>query len=411
MGRASTAGAPAPSVCSPTSRPAASSPRTRFCAAAGGVSINGTATGILIRGNVITPRWGVNPTATAGVRATGCNFESPWVFDNADVSGIVSSSTGQPSYGIVAGGGCNLRIDHNLAINGSESGDGADTVAIWCQRDAGTLRESRCQIVANKITSNKGTAQGPATAVRCDDLSCARIEDNIISGGNGGSASVGVTLARTGTLVARNTIDSGCMTGGSPVSVALDTTNSFARIENNLVKGSACGGQVYGVREHVLQSGNEVDLHSNTISGGGVAAGCTGHALTFDVGATSPASARGLVRNNILVAGPCASTAVDLFEAAAMASPRVLANNDLAPAPILYHSNGGGDLTTIGAVNALAGAAANFSADPMLNADGVHLNTGSMCIDSGTALGAPAEDYDAMSRPSGAGFDVGADEK
>lgn len=89
-----------------------------------------------------------------------------------------------------------------------------------------------------------------------------------------------------------------------------------------------------------------------------------------------------------------------------MASPRVLANNDLAPVPTLYHSNAGGDLTTIGAVNQLPGAAANFSADPMLQNDQIHLNAGSMCIDSGTSDGAPAEDYDAMMRPMGGGFDV-----
>jgi hypothetical protein len=253
------------------------------------------------------------------------------------------------------------------------------------------------------------TTTGTNVGVACDDLCCPRIEGNHITGGASGN-SFALVLGRSGSLVARNIIDSGCMSGTTGVSVAVDTTDSYARLENNLIRGGACGGNVYGVREHIINSGDEVDLHSNTISGGGVAAGCAGHALDFEVGATTPASARGLVRNNILLPGPCSSTAWDVYEGGAV-SPRLLLNNDLAPVPTLYHSNAGGDLTTKDAVNMLPGAAANFSADPMLNADGIHLNAGSMCIDTGTPQGAPAEDYDAMSRPNGAGFDVGADEK
>jgi hypothetical protein len=122
------------------------------------------------------------------------------------------------------------------------------------------------------------------------------------------------------------------------------------------------------------------------------------------------ATTRGLVRNNILLPGACPS-AFDIHELAAMASPRVVANNDFVPAPVLYHSNAGGDLTTLGAVNGLTGAAANLSVDPMLNADSIHLMTGSMCIDHGTSDGAPTEDYDGHARPSGAGYDIGMSEK
>lgn len=110
-------------------------------------------------------------------------------------------------------------------------------------------------------------------------------------------------------------------------------------------------------------------------------------------------------------ARPLQLDGVDVYEGSGMASPRVLANNDLAPVPTLYHANAGGDLTTTAAINALPGARGNFSADPMLAADGIHLNAGSMCIDSGASDGAPAEDYDGDARPIGPGFDVGMDEK
>jgi hypothetical protein len=126
-----------------------------------------------------------------------------------------------------------------------------------------------------------------------------------------------------------------------------------------------------------------------------------------------PASARGLVRNNILLPGPCSSagSGYDVYELAAGASPRIIANNDFAPAPVLYHSNAMGDLTTLVAVDGLPGASNDRSVDPMLAVDGIHEQAGSMCIDHGTATGAPADDYDGAARPVGAGFDIGMDER
>lgn len=376
----------------------------QICTTGTSLGITGDATNTLIRGNSIQP-----PNANAyAIYAYSCNG-SPWIVDNTQLSGG-SAGFNQPSGSILAKDGCHLRIDHNPLINGPSGGNSGDVSAIWCQRDAVSLRESRCEIVDNTITNTRTNSTATAAAVRCDDASCPLIFGNHITGGGGGTNTYALLLGRSGSLVARNIIDIGCMGGTTGVSAGIDLTDSFARIENNLVRGGACAGNVYGVREHIINSGDEVDLHSNTISGGGMASGCSGHALDFEVGATSPASARGLVRNNILLPGPCSTAAWDVYEGAAV-SPRVLLNNDLAPVPTLYHSNAGGDLTTIAAVNALTGAAANFSADPMLAVDGIHLNAGSMCIDSGTPQGAPAEDYDGMSRPNGAGFDVGMDEK
>lgn len=51
----------------------------------------------------------------------------------------------------------------------------------------------------------------------------------------------------------------------------------------------------------------------------------------------------------------------------------------------------------------------NISVDPLLWPDG-HLSTGSPCINSGTATGAPIKDMDNEARPAGSGYDIGADE-
>jgi hypothetical protein len=362
------------------------------------LAISGDAGGTLVRANTITDTTG----DTAAVLASTCNG-SPWLLDNLKISSSLLGGTGS-SVGVVAYA-CDLRIDHNLSITGESGTASTDSVGVWCQRNTSSLRESRCQIVDNVISG--GSSAGVVSGVRCDDVSCARIEGNQITGGPGMS-SYGLRLSRSGTLVARNVISSGCMSGSSGVSVAIDASDSFARVENNLIEGGACGGNVFGVRVHALNDGEEIDLHSNDILAGGVAAGCTGRALSFDFGATMPASPRGMVRNNILLPGACSSAGYDLAELAAGATPRVIENNDFAPPGSLYHNFAGMDLTK-DQINMLAGASANISADPMLDTDGIHLKTGSMCIGAGTSDGAPPDDYFGAPRPK-SGIDIGMDQ-
>jgi hypothetical protein len=371
-----------------------------------GIVITGDAGGTLIRGNSITPYTGQSGYA---IKASDCNNTSPWILDNLELNGGVDNYMGtlpQASFGINAIGGCHLRIDHNaeiagLAANGSQSAGG-----IRCQRDPVSLRESRCQIVGNKITGTKGSVPAAAYGILCEDACCSRIEGNQISGGNG-SPSTGLLLNRTGTLVARNTISSGC-TGAGNTSVGMDSTNSFARVENNFISGGGCGGQLYGVRLHLTTGSVEPELHSNTISGGGVAGTCTGHGLWLDTVSNPPTGPRGVLRNNILLPGPCPGQGYDVYEGSANATPRVVENNDFVPG-ILYHPQGGTDLV-ISQVQSQFGAS-NFSNDPMLASDGIHLTDNSgVCIDHGTPTGAPHDDIDGDPRPKGSGFDVGADE-
>ncbi|MBA3707580.1 MAG: right-handed parallel beta-helix repeat-containing protein [Planctomycetes bacterium] len=53
---------------------------------------------------------------------------------------------------------------------------------------------------------------------------------------------------------------------------------------------------------------------------------------------------------------------------------------------------------------------ASLQADPLLDV-AFHLTPGSPCIDAGMSLATAATDYDGQLRPSGSGFDIGADER
>jgi hypothetical protein len=71
-------------------------------------------------------------------------------------------------------------------------------------------------------------------------------------------------------------------------------------------------------------------------------------------------------------------------------------------------------LSTAGAVNSTLGSTAvpkaNLSVDPLLDATW-HLLPGSLCIDAADPASATKTDRDGQARPSGAGYDIGADEK
>jgi hypothetical protein len=191
---------------------------------------------------------------------------------------------------------------------------------------------------------------------------------------------------------------------------ALQSFQRSFELENNSILGGSQGAAFNGVYVHALSSTNEIDLHSNNIRANGTLTGCTSAiAVAFGFGTTQPASARGLLRNNILLADKCGSNGVDVMETLAGAAPRIIENNDFVPSR-LYHSAAGGDLTQT-QINALPGASANLSVDPMFVPGDYHLDVGSMCIDHGTFDGMPPDDYDGTPRPVGTAPDIGRSEK
>jgi len=216
--------------------------------------------------------------------------------------------------------------------------------------------------------------------------------------------------------VHRNRIDAGCATKEG---TGLLATNSFARVQDNVILGANCTGSIpmaldsYAVRVIASAGTNELDLHSNTLLAGGGTT-CTGRGLAFDVSQSPPTGALGVVRNNILVAGTC-TTRYAVEEQSAAADPRLFENNDLwssGTPTALYRDDAMTNLTMLSQVNALMSrptATANISADPLFTA-GNHLPVGSPCVNTGTATGAPTTDIDGDMRPQLQAFDIGADE-
>jgi hypothetical protein len=165
----------------------------------------------------------------------------------------------------------------------------------------------------------------------------------------------------------------------------------------------------------VTQAGpNEIDVHSNDLDAEGQPTGCTGVALRLSSAGTPTATGIGIYRNNILRGGFC-NTRVLVAETDGAADPRIFEHNDLDPfnAPqVLYLDENTTQLNSAMAVDQLTDmiVSGTLSVDALYAsypAD-LHLQAGSMCIDGGTASGAPLTDFEG--EPRDATPDIGADE-
>jgi hypothetical protein len=305
-----------------------------------------------------------------------------------------------------------------VRITGGGEGGTSGANGVYCGRSVAGI-SSRCAVLGNLLIEGSSFGYPPtAVGVRCDDGGCLRIEDNVITG-RGGIDSWGVYLGATGTYVDDNAIDGGCSTGSA---TGLYAENSWARVQNNRILGGSCppGGvsaaRSVGVDVRIADGGNELDLHSNSISGLGGPGTCTSIGISLDLAATAPAtSGVGIFRNNIVRAGVC-STATVFSEAVAGADPRVFENNDLDPTgspAALYFDEGATPLTAYADVNTRTDmtTADNISADPLFVAypADLHIGTGSPCDAAGTTAGAPSTDMDGAAR-SATDPDIGADE-
>ncbi|HEX5098534.1 MAG TPA: choice-of-anchor Q domain-containing protein [Polyangiaceae bacterium] len=189
----------------------------------------------------------------------------------------------------------------------------------------------------------------------------------------------GALVSAGSTLVARNTIASGC----GDVCVGLDAAG--ARTENNFIQGGCARNTAPFPPSYVIHSTAMIarggEVHSNNL-----ASPSPGGGLSTSTGLDP----RGTTARNNVIAGIWASV---------LSTAGTFQNNDVLP------SNG----ITASQLNALPDSAGNFDdrCYPAGDTSG-HLNAGSPCIDAGTQQGAPLDDFDGETRDSAP--DVGPDE-
>jgi hypothetical protein len=309
-----------------------------------------------------------------------------------------------------------------VQITGGGEGAASNPNGVHCGANASNVA-SKCVVLGNQLIEGSDFGFPPiATGVRCDNGGCMKIAGNTITG-RGGQLSYGVYLDRTGTYVDNNLIRGGCSTQATGVYAS----DAYARVQNNriygVMAGTDCPGAIpmtqssYGMRIFAAAGVNEMDVHSNSIYGGGPSIACTSHAVEIDVVALAPpAAAVGVFRNNILRAGLCTTARALFVEMAPGADPRVFENNDLDPTnnPLsIYLDEGSTSLTMAGSVNGLMDTTVSgvISADPMyVNFPGdLHIQAASPCNAAGTSNGAPAQDMDGQPRDL-VTPDIGADE-
>jgi hypothetical protein len=395
------------------------------CSSAGqgnvaGVRISGDANGTLIRANnIVAPAGGTGNVNSVGVWADACGGASPWILSNYSIAGQ-SRTIGGRADGVRAVGDCHPRIDSNRMIVGGEESANNDAIGVYCARDSATGISSRCTILDNQsILGSQAGFPPNSTGIMCDTGACARIERNAIISGAQGINTFGVVLNGASTFVDRNVITAGCTRGEG---IGLLSSGSSARVQNNvIIGGSDCTSgaptSTWGVKALIGAGLGELDLHSNSIyAGGTTAVACTSRALGLDVlSGSTPVGPRGVFRNDIIVAGSCA-TSYGVIELNAATDPRVFQNNDVYAfntSAILYRDENATNVTTIAAINGLTDmtSTANISADPLFfSSSNFHIQAGSTCRNAGTAAGAPSNDYDNDVRPLESAVDIGFDE-
>jgi hypothetical protein len=368
-----------------------------------GVHITGTATGTVVRGNMITATAGV--TDSVGVWGEDCGEAAPWIVGNP----LISADGALRVVGVMGIGGCHPVIDSNTLISANADGTTTEADGVSCQTNANG-EASLCAVLGNERIQGSGNLR-PATSagVACKEGGCVRVADNIVNGNQGNASVIGVWLRNDGATIERNRISGGCAVQAASGVLADD---SYSRLQNNLISGGSCTAGAgasalsIGVRVYDADDQNEIDIHSNTIDGGGNLTGnCTSIGIEWGVGPeTAPTTVKGIVRNDILRGGVC-TTHVDFAEVVPASDPRLFENNDLDPTGVLttlYDDENTTSIRTIAAVNALTDITArnNISANPLFMSfpTDQHLATGSACIGAGTPAGAPSKDLDGKVR-------------
>ncbi|MFH2010379.1 MAG: putative metal-binding motif-containing protein [bacterium] len=388
---------------------------------AAGIKITGDAAGTQVTRNDITV-WGAMGSDD-GILMESCGGASPWIGNNYRLSSE-GDGTGQGlAVGVRSEGDCHPLIEANRLITGGLEGSSNDCRGVVCGSDGGV--PSRCAIVGN--TEIRGSSFGlpPSSyGVLCEDGACGQIRDNLLIHGRGGVDVVGLLLRGTTTAVVdSNVIVGGC---GSPWVAGVVADDSNARLQNNAIHGGLCsdaavnGADYVGLWIGVAAGANELDAHSNAISGGGgPSMACVSTGVAVDLSRTSspPTGPLGILRNNVIDAGAC-GTAYGFWERDAAADPRILESNDIVMINglyALYLNEDSVPLSNASSVNAMSDitVSGNIDAGPGWSwTPGTFpvLPAGSPCRDAGTTTGMPSWDYEGDARPQGAGPDIGPDE-
>lgn len=360
-----------------------------------------------------------------GVHTPGCDGHAPWIFDNERIAAEGNYPAGTAIAAAVrATGDCHPLIEGNALIVGGVEGAVLETYGVLCGADPASGVASRCNVIGNtEIRGSNSNVPDLSVGVRCEAGACNVIRGNALIWGRAGIDVAGLQLVGpTSAFVDGNVIMGGC---GATTSIGALAANAAARIQNNVIDAGSCAGVVpssqwYGVRAVLGGGVNELDMHSNSILGGGAAGvACTSRGVSLDIDplSTPPGGGLGVLRNNIIDAGSC-STRHAFEEASASADPRVFENNDLWPsgATALYRDEAATNLATATAVDNLLDmqVAQTLDVDPQWTRDPANglyrLGAASMCRDAGTATGTPGNDFEGEHRPGGAAADIGADE-
>jgi len=190
--------------------------------------------------------------------------------------------------------------------------------------------------------------------------------------------------------------------GGSPVFV------------NNVIYGM--GGE-FSAAISIIHGELVVDrpiIHSNTLYASRIPGSGTSRSAGVTCESFFGLATFGELRNNIVI-GSSAGTSFGYYEADMDSSrtcrPVLIENNVFNVDHVVrYWGSPESFLTSVTDVNAETWAADNLDIDPMLDADH-RLMAGSGCIDAGSSVDAPSNDRDGDPRPSGSGYDIGADER
>jgi parallel beta-helix repeat protein len=276
-------------------------------------------------------------------------------------------------------------------------------------------------VANNLIADNTATGSGGGMGVYWDTQ--AWIAGNHVHSNSDASAGGGIVAhGYCQVAVAHNTVYSNTAPTGGGISM---WHISHAQVISNVIEGNSAtdrgGGGIlidYGSGNRMEQN---VIRHNDAQWGGGLHLYETDFVLSNNVvvdncaqdsgGGMYPSSSDGNIVNNT-VAQNEATTGGGLY-AYCLPTQTITITNSIFWDDAGGELSGNGYVVSYSDVEGGAVGTSNIAADPMFvdpGAGDYHLPLGSPGVDTGTAAGAPADDFEGDPRPWGFGVDMGADE-